>query len=225
MINIKNVSHAVAADVEVPEGGASGVIVAQGGAFGGWSLYLRDDGAPAYCYNLMGMQSTKVVGSQPLTPGRRRVVMVFDYDGGGPGRGGAVTLTVDGETVAEGRLERNGTPGVLAGRDVRRRARQRPSGQRRLPVRARASSPVPSSRCSSRSRRVPPTSATSSTRSCACPWRWPASSAPAVAGPSPAAWSSSSTRSQRARPDLGVQTRARQPTSGPAVGLYRDERL
>jgi arylsulfatase A-like enzyme len=106
VINIKNVSHAVAADVVVPEGGGSGVIVAQGGAFGGWSLYLRTDGVPVYCYNLMGMQSTKVVGSQPLAPGRRRVVMLFDYDGGGPGRGGSVTLKVDGQTVGEGRLER-----------------------------------------------------------------------------------------------------------------------
>jgi arylsulfatase len=105
VINLKNVSHAVAADIDIPEGGASGVIVSQGGAFGGWSLYLRADGTPAYCYNLMGMRSTKVVGSQPVAPGRRRVVMVFDYDGGGPGRGGTVTLKVDGQTVASGRLE------------------------------------------------------------------------------------------------------------------------
>ncbi len=83
VINIKNVSHAVAADVEIPDGGASGVIVSQGGAFGGWSLYLRDDGVPAYCYNLMGLRSRR--SSVPaLAPGRRRVVMVFDYDGGGP---------------------------------------------------------------------------------------------------------------------------------------------
>ena len=106
VINTKNVSHAVAADVVVPEQGASGVIVAQGGAFGGWSLYLRADGVPVYCYNLLGLESTKVAGSQPLAPGRRRVAMVFDYDGGGPGRGGAVTLLVDGEPVGEGRLER-----------------------------------------------------------------------------------------------------------------------
>lgn len=105
VINLKNVSHAVAADIEIPDGGASGVIVSQGGAFGGWSLYLRNDGTPAYCYNLMGMRSTTVAGGQPLEPGRRRVAMVFDYDGGGPGRGGGVTLTVDGQTVAEGRLE------------------------------------------------------------------------------------------------------------------------
>ena len=106
VLNIKNVSHAVAADVDVPDGGASGVIVAQGGAFGGWSLYLRHDGVPVYCYNLMGLQVTKVAGSEPLTAGKHRVVMSFAYDGGGPGRGGGVELSVDGETVAEARLER-----------------------------------------------------------------------------------------------------------------------
>ena len=106
VINVKNVSHAVAADSEVPAGGAAGVIIAQGGAFGGWSLYLRHDGVPVYCYNLMGLQVTKVAGSDPLTAGSHRVAMVFSYDGGGPGRGGDIALTVDGEAVAEGRLER-----------------------------------------------------------------------------------------------------------------------
>jgi arylsulfatase len=107
VVNIKNVSHAVAADIDVPEGGAAGVIIAQGGSFGGWSLYLRHDGVPVYCYNLMGLQVTKVAGPTPLAAGRHRVVMSFDYDGGGPGRGGVIGLSVDGESVAEGRLERS----------------------------------------------------------------------------------------------------------------------
>ncbi len=107
VLNVKNVSHAIAADIEVPEGGASGVIIAQGGAFGGWSLYLRGDGVPVYCYNLMGLQITKVAGSEPLTAGSHRVVMSFDYDGGGPARGGDIALAVNGETVATGRLERS----------------------------------------------------------------------------------------------------------------------
>ncbi len=106
VINTKNVSHAVAADIEVPAGGAAGVIIAQGGAFGGWSLYLRHDGVPVYCYNLMGLQVTKVAGSDPLTAGSHRVVMAFTYDGGGPGRGGDIELKVDGETMAQGRLDR-----------------------------------------------------------------------------------------------------------------------
>jgi arylsulfatase len=107
VLNVKNVSHAVAADIEVPEGGGSGVIIAQGGAFGGWSLYLRHDGVPVYCYNLMGLALTKVAGSAALSAGTHRVVMSFVYDGGGPARGGNITLSVDGETVAEGRLERS----------------------------------------------------------------------------------------------------------------------
>jgi arylsulfatase A-like enzyme len=106
VINTKNVSHAVAADVEIPEHGARGVIISQGGAFGGWSLYLRSDGVPVYCYNLLGMQSTKIAGDKALASGHRRISMVFDYDGGGPGLGGTVTLSVDGETVGRGRLER-----------------------------------------------------------------------------------------------------------------------
>ena len=105
-LNVKNVSHAVAADIEVPEGGATGVIIAQGGAFGGWSLYLRHDGVPVYCYNLMGLQLTKVAGTEPLGAGGHRVVMSFAYDGGGPALGGDITLSVDGVAVAEGRLER-----------------------------------------------------------------------------------------------------------------------
>jgi arylsulfatase len=107
VLNVKNVSHAIAADIEVPEGGASGVIIAQGGAFGGWSLYLRGDGVPVYCYNLMGLQVTKVAAVEPLTAGSHRVVMSFAYDGGGPARGGDIALTVNGETVATGRLERS----------------------------------------------------------------------------------------------------------------------
>ena len=90
----------------MPVGGAAGVIIAQGGAFGGWSLYLRHDGVPVYCYNLMGLQITKVAGSDPLAPGSHRVVMAFTYDGGGPGRGGDIELKVNGETVAKGRLYR-----------------------------------------------------------------------------------------------------------------------
>ena len=61
VLNIKNKSHAVTAEIEVPEGGAEGVIVAQGGAFGGWSLYLKD-GRPKYCYNLFGVQRFNVDG-------------------------------------------------------------------------------------------------------------------------------------------------------------------
>jgi arylsulfatase len=105
VLNIKNRSHAVTAEVTVPEGGVEGVVIAQGGSFGGWSLYARE-GRLAYCYNLFGLQSTTIAATEPLPAGTHQVRMEFDYDGGGPGRGGAVTLRVDGASVAEGRLER-----------------------------------------------------------------------------------------------------------------------
>src|SRR4029078_4305905 len=62
-INIKNRSFSITADVEIPEGGAHGVIVAQGGRFGGWTLYLKD-GRPTYCYNFLGLQEFKVAAPQ-----------------------------------------------------------------------------------------------------------------------------------------------------------------
>jgi arylsulfatase len=104
MIVIKNRSHSVTAQLVIPKGGASGVIIAQGGAFGGWSLYLNE-GRPTYCYNLLGVARFKVAGGEPLQGGERQVRMEFAYDGGGLGKGGDVTLFVDGAKVAEGRVE------------------------------------------------------------------------------------------------------------------------
>jgi arylsulfatase len=104
VVVIKNKSHAVTAQIEVPEGGAEGVIVAQGGAFGGWSLYLKD-GRPAYCYNLFGLQRFKVLGETAVSPGEHQVRVEFAYDGGGLGKGGAVTLHLDGAKVGEGRVD------------------------------------------------------------------------------------------------------------------------
>jgi len=104
IVVIKNKSHAVTAEIEVPEGGAEGVIIAQGGAFGGWSLYAHD-GRPAYCYNLFGLQRFKVAGEQPIPAGEHQVRMEFAYDGGGLAKGGNVALYVDGDNVGEGRVE------------------------------------------------------------------------------------------------------------------------
>ena len=101
---IKNKSHAVSAQVMVPESGANGVMIAQGGAFGGWSLYAKD-GKPVYCYNLFGLQQFKVEGQQVIPPGEHQVRMEFDYDGGGLGQGGAVTLYLDGQQIGQGRVE------------------------------------------------------------------------------------------------------------------------
>jgi arylsulfatase len=104
VLTLKNKSHAVTAQVVVPEAGASGVIVAQGGAFGGWSLYVHE-GRPAYCYNLFGLQRFIVRGDAPLAAGERQVRMEFTYDGGGVGKGGSAALFVDGTPVGEGRVD------------------------------------------------------------------------------------------------------------------------
>jgi arylsulfatase len=104
-INIKNRSLSITADVEIPQGGANGVILAQAGRFGGWSLYLKE-GRPTYCYNFLGLQEYKVSAPQALTAGKATVRMNFDYDGGGVGKGGTATLLVNGEKVASGRIER-----------------------------------------------------------------------------------------------------------------------
>jgi arylsulfatase A-like enzyme len=104
VLNIKNKSHAVTADLSVPDGDATGVIVSQGGAFGGWSLYLHE-GRPAYCYNLFGMQRFTVHGDTAVPSGEHQVRMEFGYDGGGLGKGGTVDLFVDGKPAAQGRVE------------------------------------------------------------------------------------------------------------------------
>jgi arylsulfatase len=104
VLNIKNKSHAVTAEVVVPESGAGGVIIAQGGAFAGWSLYAKD-GKPRYCYNLLGLQRFTISGDAAIPAGTHQVRMEFAYDGGGLAKGGAVALYIDGTLVGEGRVE------------------------------------------------------------------------------------------------------------------------
>jgi arylsulfatase len=104
-INTKNRSFSITADVEIPQGGANGVILAQAGRFGGLSLYLKD-GKPIYCYNWLGLQQYKVSASQPLPPGKATIVMNFEYDGGGIGKGGTATILVNGSNVATGRIDK-----------------------------------------------------------------------------------------------------------------------
>ena len=91
MLNLKNKSHSITADIVVPEGGADGVLINQGGLTGGWVLYLKD-GHLAYHYNFLGLQRASVVSGAPVPPGQHQVRMEFTYDGGGLGKGGPVTL-------------------------------------------------------------------------------------------------------------------------------------
>jgi len=104
-INVKNQSKTITAEVEIPKGGANGVILAQGGRFGGWSLYMKD-GKPAYTYNYLGLERFTVASTSAVPAGAATVVLDFVYDGGGLGKGGMATLSVNGETVADGRIEK-----------------------------------------------------------------------------------------------------------------------
>ena len=88
----------------MPEEGANGVILSQGGAFGGLALYAKN-GKLAYCYNLFGLERFKAYSEDPIPAGTRQVRMEFAYDGGGVGKGGDVSLFVDGEQVGEGRVD------------------------------------------------------------------------------------------------------------------------
>ena len=103
-VNVKNRSKTITAEIDVPKGAANGTILAQGGRFGGWSLYVKN-GVPAYDYNFLGLRQTSIVASKPLAAGKATVKFDFAYDGGGPGKGGIGTLYVNGEKVAEGRIE------------------------------------------------------------------------------------------------------------------------
>jgi arylsulfatase A-like enzyme len=100
----KNKSFALTAQIEVPEEGATGVIIAQGGAFGGMSVYAKE-GKPAFCYNLFGLQRFKVYGEDAIPAGEHQVRVEFSYDGGGLGKGGNASLYLDGEKVGEGRVD------------------------------------------------------------------------------------------------------------------------
>ncbi|MGH9368670.1 MAG: sulfatase-like hydrolase/transferase [Thermoanaerobaculia bacterium] len=104
-INIKGRSYTVTADVEVPRGGADGVIIAQAGRFGGWSLYMKGDRVHEV-YNFGGLERSTVSSPQALGPGRHTVLYEFAYDGGKPGSGGVSRLSVDGKQVGEARVPR-----------------------------------------------------------------------------------------------------------------------
>ena len=101
--NVKNRSKTITAEIEVPAAGANGTVIAQGGRFGGWSLYVKN-GVPAYDYNFLGLQRSSIAAAKPLPPGKSTLRFDFTYDGGGPGKGGTGTLLVNGEKVAEGRI-------------------------------------------------------------------------------------------------------------------------
>jgi arylsulfatase len=104
VLMMKNTSFSLTAQLVVPESGAEGVIVAQGGVSGGHSLYAKD-GKPKYAYNFFGLEQYYAEGTEAIPPGNHQVRMEFAYDGGGVGKGGTATLYIDGVAVGEGRIE------------------------------------------------------------------------------------------------------------------------
>ena len=103
VVSIKNKSHSVTAEIDVPASGAEGVIIAQGGNIGGWTLYAKG-GKLKYCYNLLGIQYFYVESASAIPPGDHQVRMEFAYEGGGLGKGGTASLYVDGTKVGEGKV-------------------------------------------------------------------------------------------------------------------------
>ncbi|MBP9927206.1 MAG: arylsulfatase, partial [Cyclobacteriaceae bacterium] len=114
-IDLRSKAYTMTAEVEVAANG-NGVIVCQGGRFGGLTFYMKD-GKPAFGYNYLGLESTNIVSNQALSAGKYTLVYDFAYDGGGPGKGGTGTLTVNGKKVAEGRIERT-QPGLFSVDDM-----------------------------------------------------------------------------------------------------------
>ena len=103
-INVKNKSHTITAEVEIPKGGAEGVILAQGGRFAGWSLYMKD-GRVSYVHNWVGLERYTITAPRPLAAGKATIRYEFAYEGGEPGSGGTGTIFVNGKKVAEGQLD------------------------------------------------------------------------------------------------------------------------
>jgi arylsulfatase len=104
-INVRNRSFSITAAVDIPSSGANGVILAQGGRFGGWSLYIKDS-KPTYYYNFLGLEQYRVASPEVLPPGKSTIRVDFAYDGGGVGKGGTATVLVNGAKKASGRVER-----------------------------------------------------------------------------------------------------------------------
>jgi len=105
VVNVKNKSFTVTAKLTIPDGGANGVIIAQGGAYGGWSVYVTD-GKPAFAYNIMGIKTDFTRSDDALASGDHELVVHFAYDGGGLGKGGTVTISDGDAVLATGTVER-----------------------------------------------------------------------------------------------------------------------
>ena len=179
VVDIKNKSFAVTSEVDVPADGAEGVIIAQGGRFGGWSLYAKD-GRAKFHYNVLGIKSFDIEATEPIPAGTTQVRMEFAYDGGGMGKGGNVhaLLRRQGSRQAAGstRPRASSSPPTRPRTSATKPA---PPSARTTP-RTPASSTARSTGCGSIWARTPRTPTTTSTPTNASGSRWRGSSYPDV---------------------------------------------
>jgi arylsulfatase len=114
-IDLRNTSYTITADIYVKADG-NGVIVCQGGRFGGLSFYMKNS-KPTFSYNFLGMETMHISSTEALKPGTYKLVFDFKYDGGGLGKGGIGTITADGKKIAEGRITKT-QPGIFSVDDL-----------------------------------------------------------------------------------------------------------
>jgi arylsulfatase len=114
-IDLRGTSYTITTEVAIDAKG-NGVIVCQGGRFGGLSLYIKE-GKPAFSYNLLGLESTQILAPEALKPGNYKLVFDFKYDGGGLGKGGLGTILVNDKKVVEKRIEKT-QPGIFSVDDL-----------------------------------------------------------------------------------------------------------
>jgi hypothetical protein len=103
--DIKNRSFVITANIDIPANGAEGILITQGGLFAGWGLMIRS-GKPKFTYNWLQEEITHITGGSALCSGKHVIRFEFKYDGGGTGKGGKGTLSVDGKPVAQGRINK-----------------------------------------------------------------------------------------------------------------------
>jgi arylsulfatase A-like enzyme len=101
--SVLNKSFSISAEIDVPAGGAEGMLITQGGRFGGWGFYLQK-GTPVFLYNLLDLRRPRIAAAKPLAPGKHTVDFNFTYDGPGFGKGGTGVITVDGVEAGRGEL-------------------------------------------------------------------------------------------------------------------------
>jgi arylsulfatase len=114
-IDLRSTAYTISSEVAV-DSNSNGVIVCQGGRFGGLSFYIKD-GKPAFSYNYLGLESTQIIAPEPLKPGNYKIEYNFQYDGGGMGKGGIGTIMVNDKKVVEKRIEKT-QPGIFSVDDL-----------------------------------------------------------------------------------------------------------